>query len=240
MDIKIEKNEVLRYLGQNSNVSDKLTDLLIDKCIKEIKIVASPKSQYKVFDIKIINEDEIQILDSILTLKGKDIIKHLQYSKKIALMAATLGIRVDQRIKYYSNFNLTTGVIFDACANAYVEAVCDDLEMKIQQVADKSGGFKLTFRYSPGYGDFSLSIQHDLLKVLNSSKIIGLTVSPDHVLLPSKSVTAIIGLEDISIEGDRSKVKKLIDNEKCKTCRNYKNCIYLQEGTFCEFRKENL
>ena len=67
----------------------------------------------------------------------------------------------------------------------------------------------------------------------------GLTVSNEHILIPSKSVTAIIGFEDKSIKKPTGKVQTKVHNEKCETCLRYKNCIYLQEGTFCEFRKQN-
>jgi len=238
MSIKIDKKEVLRYLGGNAKNNDEVTDRLIDEGIDEIKKMSVPKSQFRIFDIKK-NQNNIQILNSILILKGKDIIKHLIHSKKVAIMAVTLGIQVDKRIKYYSNIDLTKAVILDACATTYIEAISDNLESEIKEIANKSN-CNLTYRFSPGYGDFSLVVQDNILKVLNSSRTMGLTVSNEHILIPSKSVTAIIGFEDKSIKKPTGKVQKRADNEKCKTCLRYKNCIYLQEGTFCEFRKKNL
>ncbi|MHA1766674.1 MAG: vitamin B12 dependent-methionine synthase activation domain-containing protein [Promethearchaeota archaeon] len=236
--IKIEKDEILRYLGGNEKINDDLTDQMINEGIEEIRRISVPKFQFRIFKIKK-NQDNIQVLNSTLFLKGKDIIKHLLYSNKVVIMAVTLGIQVDQRIKYYSKVDLTRAVILDACATTYIEAICDELEKEIKKIADHSDS-NITFRYSPGYGDLSLIIQDEILKILNSSSIIGLTVTNEHLLIPSKSVTAIIGFEDKSIKKPTGKVQKRADNEKCKTCRNYKNCIYLQEGTFCEFRKKNL
>lgn len=238
MNIEIDKKEVLRYLGGTAKNNDQITDRLIDECIEEIKEISNPKSQYRIFDIKK-NQNNIQILNSILILKGKDIIKHLIHSKKVAIMAVTLGIQVDQRIKYYGKTDLTKAVIFDACATTYIEAISDNLESEIKEIANQSN-CNLTFRFSPGYGDFSLVVQDNILKVLNTSRVMGLTVSNEHILIPSKSVTAIIGLEDKSIKKPTGKVQKRADNEKCKTCLRYKNCIYLENGIFCEFRKKNL
>ncbi len=238
MNIEIDKKEVLRYLGGTAKNNDQITDRLIDECIEEIKEISNPKSQYRIFDIKK-NQNNIQILNSILILKGKDIIKHLIHSKKVAIMAVTLGIQVDQRIKYYGKTDLTKAVIFDACATTYIEEISDNLESEIKEIANQSN-CNLTFRFSPGYGDFSLVVQDNILKVLNTSRIMGLTVSNEHILIPSKSVTAIIGFEDKSIKKPTGKVQKRADNEKCKTCLRYKNCIYLENGTFCEFRKKNL
>jgi len=238
MSIEIDKKEVLRYLGGTAKNNDEETDRLIDEIIEEIKKISVPKSQFRIFNIRK-NQNNIQILNSILILKGKDIIKHLIHSKKVAIMAVTLGIQVDKRIKYYSNIDLTKAVILDACATTYIEAISDNLESEIKEIANQSN-CNLTYRFSPGYGDFSLVVQDNILKVLNSPRTMGLTVSNEHILIPSKSVTAIIGFEDKSIKKPTGKVQKRADNEKCKTCLRYKNCIYLQEGTFCEFRKKNL
>jgi hypothetical protein len=238
MSIEIDKKEVLRYLGGTAKKSDTLTDQLIDDGIEEIQRISKPKSQFRIFDIKQ-DIDGIQILNSTLILEGNDIIKHLLYSKKIAIMAVTLGIQVDQRIKYYNNIDLTKAVIFDACATTYIEAICDNLETEIKEIANQTN-CNITFRFGPGYGDLTLLIQDEILKILNSSRIIGLTVSNEHVLIPSKSVTAIIGFEDKSIIKPTGNIQNRKDNEKCKTCLRYKNCIYLEEGTFCEFRRKNL
>jgi len=112
--MRIDKKEVLRYLGGTAKNNDEVTDRLIDEGIEEIKKISVQKSQFRIFIIKK-DIDSIQILNSILILKGKDIIKHLIHSKKVAIMAVTLGIQVDQRIKYYSNIDLTKAVILDAC-----------------------------------------------------------------------------------------------------------------------------
>ncbi|QEE14654.1 vitamin B12 dependent-methionine synthase activation domain-containing protein [Promethearchaeum syntrophicum] len=238
MNIEIDKKEILRYLGGTDKNNDQITDQLIDESIEEVRKISVPKFQYRIFEIKK-NQKSIQILNSILVLTGKDIIKHLIHSKKVAIMAVTLGIQVDRKIKYYSNIDLTKAVIFDACATTYIEAISDNLESEIKEIANQSN-CNLTYRFSPGYGDFSLKVQDNILKVLNSSRTMGLTVSNEHILVPSKSVTAIIGFEDKNIKKPTGKVQKRADNEKCKTCLRYKNCIYLQEGTFCEFRKKNL
>jgi cobalamin-dependent methionine synthase I len=52
-------------------------------------------------------------------------------------------------------------------------------------------------RFSPGYGDLSLSVQSDLLNVLDARRNIGLTLSDSLMMIPQKSVTAIVGLKPI-------------------------------------------
>ena len=54
-------------------------------------------------------------------------------------------------------------------------------------------GYKPTWRFSPGYGNWPLEIQPQLAKIIKT-EMIGLQVTENYLLFPRKSVTAIIGL----------------------------------------------
>jgi len=53
----------------------------------------------------------------------------------------------------------------------------------------------LTPRFSPGYGDLSLDHQKGLLKYVEADKI-GISLSETMVMLPEKSITAVIGWKE--------------------------------------------
>ena len=52
-------------------------------------------------------------------------------------------------------------------------------------------------RFSPGYGDLSITIQKDFLQALNADKTVGLSLSEGNLMIPEKSVTAFIGVSKI-------------------------------------------
>jgi len=238
--VEIPRTEVLRYLGYTGKTIDPYTDQLIDECLHEIREISLPKHKIGVYNLEF-RPDGIHVQNTTLILQGQDIANHLQHAHKCALMAVTLGIQVDQRIKLYNLTNLTKAVILDACATAYVEVVCDQVESHLRTRAQQSD-MHITSRFSPGYGDLAIEMQNDFLRVLNTPITIGLTATPEHILLPLKSVTAIIGFgipPENSIPTKRKTQKEAINNEKCKTCLNYRHCIYLQEGKYCEYRKRN-
>ena len=54
----------------------------------------------------------------------------------------------------------------------------------------------LTDRFSPGYGDFPMESSKDLVGLLDAGRRIGLTVSQSGILIPRKSVTAVLGVSD--------------------------------------------
>ena len=95
-----------------------------------------------------------------------------------------------------------------------MEQVCDKAEEEI--FADKPNLYR-TWRFSPGYGDLPIDIQGDILNALNAQRRIGLTVTESSLLVPTKSVTAIIGISSDPIsKGEKG----------CAVCSRKDSCIY--------------
>ena len=83
-----------------------------------------------------------------------------------------------------------------ACGSALVEAGCDAAE---REIAGRMPGLYLTDRFSPGYGDMPLAQMREICEVLGAQRAIGLTVSAGGVMIPRKSVTAILGISDVPV-----------------------------------------
>jgi len=80
-----------------------------------------------------------------------------------------------------------------------------------------------TNRFSPGYGDYPLEKQREVVKILNTEKKLGLSLTDSLLLNPTKSVTAVIGLNKNEVKG------KINCTSKCMKCGN-KNCPYRREN----------
>jgi len=212
--IDIDKKEVLRYLGYKG-ISDEKTDVLVDLCIKEICLSAFPKTIYAIFDI-----DGENLKNTVLTLRGNDIKYHLSGCSKCVLMAATLGADVERKIAQAQICDMAKALVLDACATAAIESVCDNI---CTQIETEIAPLKLTNRYSPGYGDFPLEMQRDLLSVLDAPRKIGLALTPENIMIPRKSVTAVMGITD-----------KESAPKTCDTCNLKDTCSYRKEGITCE------
>ena len=139
-------------------------------------------------------------------------------------MAATLGPVIDQLIRYISRTDLTQAIVMDAVATTAIEAFCDEIESSIRQKA-KLEGFYATHRFSPGYGDLPLSVQHSLLRTLDTPRKIGLSTTENMILIPRKSVTAVIGLQERP-----DKIKE----HNCKDCNPGLSCPFKKEETQIE------
>ncbi|WP_066501541.1 vitamin B12 dependent-methionine synthase activation domain-containing protein [Abyssisolibacter fermentans] len=221
ISLDIEKKEVLRYLGYKNCSIDEITKRIIEFSIKEIKELCEFKYVFNIFDIKKLNHN-IYVTGSVCKLNGNDIFNHLKTSDKCAIMAVTLGNEVDKKIRYYSNIDITKSIIFDACASVAVENLCDSVENIIKRIAFDSGYYTTT-RFSPGYGDFPIDSQFEILEILKAPTQIGLTVTEKNILIPRKSVTAIIGFSKSKDKSDFG----------CKKCKMFNNCTYAKRGEEC-------
>lgn len=224
--IKINKSEVLRYLAYKDKNADKETDILINESIEELKEISELKYVYRIFDI--IKDDDTVSFEKQINIKSKDLNNLLKNCKRSAVMAATLGFEVEKKIRYYSLSNLSKAVIFDACAASCIEYLCDMAEVEIKELAAKEG-CNITFRYSPGYGDVSISHQGDILSALNTQKLIGLSVTDSFILVPRKSVTAFIGF---SAENEFKEINEA-NKKSCLNCNLFGNCNFSKEGENC-------
>lgn len=204
------KENALKYLGYPSNQVDDNTAKLLNECLLELETI-KPKYMYQIYTL---THHPLTIKELNITIDYPDLIDLFDNCNQVVVIACTLGIHIDQLIRYYSKINLTKMTIMDALANSYLEAKCDEFE-------EKQNFGKRTFRFCPGYGNVPLSLNKQLVKALDCSKYIGLTIQDNNLLLPQKSIIGLIGI------GDDKRTKH------CFSCVNIKNCIYRKRGTRC-------
>ncbi len=218
------KHDVLRYLGYKNQVLDKVTNVLIDELMYEMRSLIKARYIYKFFNIRK-EKDRICILNSNFSIAGENIKKHLDKSEVCILMAVTLGNSVDAKIRYYEKISMTKALILDACATTAIEELCDRICEELEEVVQNENN-TLTARYSPGYGDLPIDIQKKFLSMLSAEKSIGLTASSNSILIPRKSVTSIVGV----VKRENNSIKKI----SCLQCNKYSNCMFRKGDDGCE------
>lgn len=183
----------------------------------------TPLSVYKRYKITILDDETVQINDTPISFKSKDITNHLKNCDYIYLLAVTVGHELDRQIKIKTYIEPEISVILDSCGSVAVECVANIIEKDIEKSA-RQDGYNITWRYSPGYGDLPLKTGYDIINLLNASKKIGLYTTRSFMMTPSKSVTAIIGL---------TKTQNDKRENKCDYCNNKDKCGFRKRGTRC-------
>lgn len=189
MDLRTR--EAIRYLGFGKHQVDDQTLRLIHESFDELEKLAEKKAVYEVYDLLIKNET---VYIGNLCITSKNLYMNLESCKKVVLLAVTLGIAVDRQLRKYEVLNIAKAAVWQACAAAFLEEYCDEIQDKIRTNLEKN--CKMRPRYSPGYGDFSISYQDEILSMLDATKRIGITLTDAKMMSPSKSVTALIGICD--------------------------------------------
>ena len=219
---KLNRQEAFRYMGyKTGNVDEKISDLT-DQCESELISVIKPRFVYKVFDIEH-TDNGVVVNNTSLVLKGKAIAEHLKDCERCILMCATVSIDVDNLIRKYESQDMAKAVIADCLASAAIEQVCNEAEKEIKSAV---GEYNFTWRFSPGYGDFPLEIQRDFVDVLDAQKRVGVNVSDSLIMIPRKSVTAVIGVSEKEISKGR---------RGCVCCNMKDRCAYRKRGEHCGF-----
>ena len=184
-EIEVDKKEVLRYLGYGKKDADERTLKRIENLTQEIKNELSPKVCYEIYPV--ISEDDSISLGMVNT-PSKSLEKNLKGCGKAVVFVATIGVGADRIIGKYSGISPLDAVICQAIGATMIEEVCDKFCEKLKQE-----GFSRP-RFSPGYGDFSIENQKEIFRMLDCTRKIGVTLTESMQMIPTKSVSAIVGI----------------------------------------------
>ena len=256
-------DEALGYLGYDGqNLSDGLLARLYaatGKCA-----ALKPRGVFRVFDrdcVALGEEARVRQGSSrglasrylaenqALALPGEDIARHLEGASAVAVLAVTLGYESERLIRRETALSATDGLLLDAVASAMAEDAVRTLHECVKAWAAECG-LRAGSRFSPGYGDLSLEVQPDLLTALDAARLLGISVTDAHLLVPAKSITAIVGLFeqgelsqkdlkgsfgalDESRFGMSAPFSATSAPRTCKECTMAGMCLFEQQGRTC-------
>lgn len=187
--MQISRKTIAKYLGYRGREVDAATDALISRALRELEAV-TPRHVLRRLPMEVVGN---MVSLGGLALPSADLAGHLTGCGEAVLLAATLGAQADQLIRAASVSRMSLGVVLQASAAAMLEAYLNHVGAALNRELQEEG-LHLTPRFSPGYGDLSLKHQQAILTLLEAGKRIGLTATKSCMLLPSKSVTAILGV----------------------------------------------
>lgn len=205
--------EIVRYLGLGKHAVEERILQLIHELYSELETIAEPKYVYRIFELSMPGDNELQIGN--LVIESDKLYKNLNGCHEVVLMAITLGIAVDRRMKQLEIQDISKAIVFQACATVYMEEQCDALQEQIAREMAEDGNYTRP-RFSPGYGSFSVTYQKEILDMLQATKFTGISLTEGYMLTPTKSVTAVIGL---------CKTKTSCHKKGCEVCTK-QDCLY--------------
>lgn len=193
--LTIDPKETRRYAGL-MKAKDFDEQRILDAC-EDALLLAQPRGVWELYDY----DCQTQTVQSAppFPIEGKKIGAHLAGCDKVILLAATVGDDIEDMVtKKFEQGEYAASVLLDAAATTAVEQIADGME---KAIAPKMAaqGYGMRWRFSPGYGDWPLTQQPELIRTSSAEKI-GVHLSSSLMLVPRKSVTAIIGLYKVQAE----------------------------------------
>lgn len=214
--LNFDPAEAARYLGLSAGAApDAATAALLAGAASAVCAAAQPRMAWASLTVA--------DLTALGLVQGADIPRHLEHCDRAVLLAVTLGPQADAAVRRAGVGNVARLAAADAAASALAEAAADAAERTLQ-AEFAARGLYLTGRYSPGYGDWPLTMQPRLCSLLDTPRLLGLAASADCLLLPRKSTTALLGVSAQPVTGHRA---------GCFTCALREKCEYRKRGNTC-------
>lgn len=224
--LPVDRGAALAVLGYGDAVPDEATAASLEEAARRVEEAARPRYVSARFSLEWAfdaADDAGAGRPSIggVALPGRDIAAHLAGCHAAVLLGVTLGAEVDAAFRRAAAVDMRMAALMDAAASALCEQYAWAAQAALRGQA-AARGEHLTTRYSPGYGDFGLAVQADLMRLLDLPRAIGVAAAPGGALSPQKSITAVLGAANVPVAG------KLAE---CGTCARRDKC----DGTKCRF-----
>ena len=192
LPIEVPRPMVLMRLGYRrpSQVPEKTTRLLDEVTLRARDLLA-PKAIYGVAEVAA-PEPGLLAIGGTLRTGSASVRERLRDCRRAVVFVATVGGAIEAWThELMDRDELTRALLADAFASSAAIA----LGLELEQVAARrlsEEGLTATKRYAPGYGDWALHDQAPLLALLDARRI-GVTLTEDHLMIPAKSISGVIG-----------------------------------------------
>ncbi len=195
LESEIPVKEVQRYMGYRG-IADIGPDIRakIDKAIGQVSLQSHPRIISKEYPVTVRDNDvTIHAGSEDVVLHSESLARNLSGCCGAILLAATIGPACDMLVRRAGVTSAVDASIYQAAGAAAIESFLDDMNDRYKADYEAQGLF-LRPRFSPGYGDLKLDHQRDWFRLLDITKQIGIELTDSLLMVPTKSVTAIIGI----------------------------------------------
>ena len=190
--MKFDGRAARRFLGVKGEPDAALRKRFEDAAARVIA-TASPNWTARLFPLRIDGE-ALDFGDGTLAFRSRDLARNLRGCDRAFLFAATLGAGVDRLVRGCEAVGeMADAALLQAVAGELADSLCEDVVAELARNPAVTG-CTLRHRYSPGYGDCSLSIQPAFLAALDATRRVGISLTGANLMVPTKSVTAFVGV----------------------------------------------
>ena len=192
LPVTVSRPMVLLRLGYRrpAQVPER-TARLIEEIMEQGRALLRPRAIYGTFDATT-PEPEVTVIAGSLRARSRSLHERLHGCSRAVVFAATIGGEVETWCQgLMGEGQMARGLLADAYASSAAIALGLEVETLAARALSEEG-LAATRRHAPGYSDWSLEGQVPLHALLDASRI-GIRLTEDHLMLPAKSISGVIG-----------------------------------------------
>jgi hypothetical protein len=195
--IPIPRERIFKRLGYRKGVTQIIPEEMreLDESIEYAVSLLRLRGAGKRCNVDVEGVSRIRLAAGPL-FESEDLAKFLRDCGEILLIGATGGSEIVAMIRECAERDrMTRSVVLDAVASEMVDASLDWLCNYFNRELMRENKRLSRRRFSAGYGDFSLKDQHSIYDLLDLKRI-DIDINESAILIPEKSVTAIVRIEN--------------------------------------------
>lgn len=164
----------------------------IRKAIDKAYSMIHGKGVFKTYELSGVDGDTVEGNETGRLFTGKHMVKLLGECDRATLLACTIGPELEtESQKLQGAGEITEAYILDMVGGWMADYMADRVDERVEREIRRAG-YGRTMRFSPGYGDWVLENQPEVLRLVEAEKI-GITLTESDIMIPRKSVSAVIG-----------------------------------------------
>jgi len=191
----IPLKSILRRLGYPPRIGEMQGAVrgILDSELEKARDLIEPKCVLRCLKI-IRRTDDSTGFELHFRVKSQQVTRLLKDAMYGTFFFVTIGGRLEQEVERLSTVGeLTNALILDAIGSETVDSYADQVHRNIIQGQAEKNGFRITPRFSPGFGDWPLPVQKELAALCEAGRI-GIALNESFLMIPRKSVSAVFGL----------------------------------------------
>lgn len=214
----------MRYLGyRDQELSPSMLES-IEQALAVCEDVSSPAWCYRVFPAEY-RDGALLLEGAALEIPCAGDSSALAKATACAVMTCTIGLAFERKALQLAVTDGVASLIYDSVGSSLVESCADDCERAVRDLG-ASHGLCAGQRMSPGYGEIPLSLSREIVRTLDAGKRLGVAVTESDMLVPTKSITAIVGLFEKEDDARHARYS-------CADCVAFADCPYRRAGAPC-------
>lgn len=194
LSFSLSEQTLIKLLGYSPASAPQPVIEAVGNLLPKVTKLLSPQGGFKLFDFGSVSfgKDSFNVKEQTFEC-GKIIASNFKKCESLAILTVSLGNKISDEIRILMDSgDILSGFILDKIASEIVEQFADKIEEMISSLCQKQN-LKITNRYSPGYCGWDVKEQQKLFSLLPDN-FCGISLTDSSLMLPIKSVSAVIGI----------------------------------------------